>query len=107
MLPDKDIGCHRAGFSRKCRELVSSGECKRFVQIMGVNPQTGKEVSGWDCIDNWTPFLLLENTKEQRHTAKAVESFRNEMVTANGVLSIQQRIFNTRDSVLQIEDIKK
>ena len=31
----------------------------------------------------WTPILLIENTKINRETGSAVESFRNEMVQAN------------------------
>lgn len=83
MLPDKEIGCHRTGFSRKCRDLVASGECARFIQIQGNNPNTGEPTNKWDCIDNWTPLLLIENSQMQRQTGAAVESFRNEVVEFN------------------------
>jgi hypothetical protein len=92
MLPDKDIGCHHTGFTRKCRELVASGECRRYIQIMGKNPNTGEDVNRWDCVDNWTPMLLIENAQQSRQTGAAVESFRNEMVNANGIVAIQQQI---------------
>lgn len=92
MLPDKDIGCHRTGFARKCRELVVSGECNRYIQINGTNPNTGEPASKWDCIDNWQPMLLIENSQQQRQTAAAVESFRNEMVLMNGISAVQQSI---------------
>jgi hypothetical protein len=84
MLPDKDIGCHNTGFTRKCRDLVASAECKRWLQIAGNNPNTGEPVNKWDCIDNWTPLLLIENSQQQRQTGAAIESFRNEMVRQNG-----------------------
>jgi hypothetical protein len=32
---------------------------------------------------HWLPVLLVENARTNRGTASAVESFRNEMVTAN------------------------
>jgi hypothetical protein len=80
MLPDKDIGCHHTGFTRKCRELVASGECNRWLQIQGQNPNTGEKVNQYNCIDNWTPMLLIENSQMQRQTGAAVESFRNEVI---------------------------
>ena len=83
MLPDKEIGCHRTAFTRKCREMVASGACGRWMQIAGNNPNTGEPVNRYDCVDNWTPLLLIENSQMQRQTGAAVESFRNEMVKLN------------------------
>jgi hypothetical protein len=31
----------------------------------------------------WLPMLLIENSMQQRSTSAAVESFRNEMASAN------------------------
>lgn len=45
---------------------------------MGTNPQTGVQVSEWGCAVEWLPVLLIENAKEVRQTAAAVESARNE-----------------------------
>ena len=61
-------------------ELVS---CKFWVQVQGLNPQTGETINRSDCSIAWTPMLLIENTKINRETGAAVESFRNEMVKAN------------------------
>jgi len=85
MLPDKETGCHHTGFAKKCRDLVASGKCKRWLQIAGNNPNTGEAVNRFDCVDNWTPLLLIENSQMQRQTGAAVESFRNEMVKMNQV----------------------
>jgi len=84
-LPDKKLGCHRTGFARKCHALVTSGQCNRWLAIRGKNPNTGEDVDRHDCIDNWTPMLLIENSQQQRQTAAAIESFRNEMVKANNL----------------------
>jgi hypothetical protein len=35
------------------------------------------------CAMSWMPMLLIENSMQQRSTSAAVESFRNEMTTAN------------------------
>jgi hypothetical protein len=66
--------------SIKDGELVS---CRFWVTVMGKDPQTGQEVNTGDCAMAWTPILLIENSKVNRETGAAVESFRNEMVKAN------------------------
>lgn len=58
-------------------------KCSWFTQIRGMNPNTGEPVDEWGCAITWMPFLTIENSQQQRHTAAAVESFRNEMVQDN------------------------
>ncbi len=62
-----------------CRGL----KCAWFMQVRGLEPNTGKEVDEWGCAVAWQPVLLIENSQQQRQTGAAVESFRNEMVSAN------------------------
>jgi len=57
--------------------------CAWYTHLVGVNPNTGKQVDEFGCSVAWMPFLVLENAKETRQGAAAVESFRNEMVEAN------------------------
>ena len=64
-----------------CKQL----DCAWFLQIRGMNPNTGEDVDEWGCSMSWLPILMIENSKQQRGTASAVESFRNEMVKANEV----------------------
>jgi hypothetical protein len=54
-------------------ELVA---CKFWVNIAGSNPQTGETVNTGDCCLNWVPMLMIENTKINRETSAAIESFR-------------------------------
>jgi hypothetical protein len=79
-LPDPKVGCHHTGFTKKCHALVTKGLCRRWVQIQGNHPQTGERVSYFDCIDNWSPLLLLEVAQQCRQGGAATESFRNEFV---------------------------
>lgn len=53
-------------------------KCKFWVHITGKDPQNGAEMNFPDCAVRWLPLLLLENAKETRQAAAAVESFRNE-----------------------------
>jgi hypothetical protein len=83
MLPDKNIRCHRTGFARTCASIVGKGQCRLYMQLMGMHPQTGEQLNKWGCADEFLPMLLIENSQQQRQTGAAVESFRNEMVSAN------------------------
>lgn len=63
-------------------ELV---KCRFWVTVMGTHPQTGETINNSDCAMCWTPVLMIENSKVNRETGAAIESFRNEMVNANYV----------------------
>ena len=69
-----------------CRQT----DCAWFTQLRGDNPQTGKEIDEWGCAIAWIPVLLVENSQQQRQTGAAVESFRNEVIKANEVLTYKE-----------------
>lgn len=50
-----------------------------WVQIRGMNPNTGEEIDQWNCSFFFLPMLLIENSHMSRQTGAAVESFRNEV----------------------------
>lgn len=83
MLPDHNIKCPATGFSMSCREIIAAHTCPKFVKITGTSPNSGEPVDQFGCVDSFIPMLLIENSQQQRQTAAAVESFRNEMVKAN------------------------
>ena len=51
-----------------------------WTHVRGTHPQTGQELDEYDCAIRWLPVLLIENAKETRQGAAAVESFRNQVV---------------------------
>jgi hypothetical protein len=71
----------------KCEEVRDNKvhRCAWFIQIAGENPQTGEVQDEKGCAMTWVPVLLIENSRQQRSTSAAVESFRNEMVKSNEV----------------------
>ncbi len=83
VLPDKNLRCPATGFDKTCRQIVVEYECPKYVQIRGMDPNTGEPVDRFGCVDAFLPMLLIENSQQQRQTGAAVESFRNEMVKAN------------------------
>lgn len=87
-------------------ELVS---CRFWVTVLGKDPQTGKEISNGDCAMAWTPVLLIENSKVNRETGSAVESFRNEMVRANDTHTrvLLEATKNSYNGINQIIEVKE
>lgn len=61
-------------------ELVA---CRFWVTVHGKHPQSGETLTSGDCAMAWQPVLMIENSKVNRETGAAIESFRNEMVNAN------------------------
>lgn len=58
-------------------------ECSWFTQVRGKNPNTGEDIDEWGCAVTWMPVLSIENSRQQMRTGSAIESFRNEVVSAN------------------------
>lgn len=85
MLPDAKVMCPATGFTKSCRAINAEFDCPKFVRLAGANPQTGETLDKFGCVDSFLPLLMLENSQQQRQTAAAVESFRNEMVKLNEV----------------------
>lgn len=89
MAKDAKIICPMMG-GNPCVEdgSIINGElvaCRFWVTVQGMNPQTGEIANNNDCSFAWLPILMIENSKVNRETGAAVESFRNEMVKANEV----------------------
>lgn len=55
-------------------------QCNWFIQVRGMDPNTGKEIDEWGCSIAWLPHLLIENANQTRQAGAATESFRNEFV---------------------------
>lgn len=62
-----------------CKQL----DCAWFLKIRGKDPQSMEEIEDWGCSMAWMPILLIENSQMQRQTGASIDSFRNEMVSAN------------------------
>jgi hypothetical protein len=71
--------------SKSCPLGHTCDKCHWLVRLRGVNPNTGQEVDNDMCAIAALPMLLIENSQQQRGTAAAVESFRNEMVEGNNM----------------------
>jgi hypothetical protein len=70
-----------------CKQL----DCAWFTKLAGKNPQGGKEVEEWGCAVTMLPLLMVAQTNAARHTAGAVESFRNIVSTQQDeLLSLAQ-----------------
>ena len=78
-------------------------KCAFWTHLRGLHPQTGQELDEYDCSIRWLPILLIENAKEVRQGAAAVESFRNKAVEAvSPLVSFAQ--LRHREAAQQIDD---
>ena len=109
-LPNEKRMCHLTGFTKKCRSLVTSGKCERWIHLHGIDRNTGKQmVDEGHCIDDVLPKLLVENTQMARENGAAVESFRNEMVKVNQVTlalqseELRQHLVGANSRVLALD----
>jgi hypothetical protein len=70
----------------KCEEVKTEAgkqyiaRCPWYVQVRGVDNNTGKEIDNWGCAIAWMPTLMINTANESRKGVAATESFRNEMV---------------------------
>jgi hypothetical protein len=71
---------------RTCPFGHTCAACLLQTTLRGINPQTGAELDNVGCALAFLPVLLVENSNQQRQTAAAVESFRNEMINGNDLL---------------------
>lgn len=62
-------------------------QCKFYIMVQGKHPQTGADISHFDCTFAWLPILLIENSQQQRQTGAAVESLRNVHAQAAGTMA--------------------
>lgn len=69
------------------KKTCIENKCQWYCQVRGVNPNTGEPVDEWQCAVTLLPILLIENSKQQRSTSVAVESFRNETVKQSETLN--------------------
>ena len=53
--------------------------CPWYVQVRGLDVNTGAEVDNWGCAIAWMPALMINTANEARKGAAATETFRNEM----------------------------
>ncbi len=65
-----------------CEEAVDGviKRCAWYTKMVGLDPNTGKEVDDWACAMAWMPMLQVEMSITNRGQTQALESFRNETV---------------------------
>ena len=61
--------------------------CVWYNMLQGKHPQPGMDVQEWGCSIAWIPLLLVENSQQILCKTAATESFRNEMVQSNNIMT--------------------
>jgi hypothetical protein len=60
-------------------------QCAWWATVRGYDINTGKDVDNQLCVVSTMPMLLIENSAQQRSTASAVESLRNESINRTDI----------------------
>jgi len=74
----------------ECEKAVKGHveRCAWYTDIIGVNPQTGEEMNESKCAMSLMPVMMIEQARQMRSTAAALESHRN-VVKATGDAMMQ------------------
>ena len=82
-----------------CEEAVDGviKRCAWYTKMVGLDPNTGKEVDDWACSMAWMPMLQVEMSKTNRGQTEALESLRNETVKGQAEFN---DIVNKRNKLL-------
>lgn len=84
MLPNKDKGCHRCNFEKKCRDLVSSEQCDRWKKMpWKYHPLSGEPGDEYGCIDDLVFGQLLDMQRQIGMTTIEMNQMRNEFKTSH------------------------
>jgi len=72
-------------------------QCAYYQQLLGNHPQDGSPLGYFDCAIRWHNILLVENAKQVREHAAAVESMRNEArkdaaAMGNSILAVAEAV---------------
>lgn len=84
-------------------------KCPLYMQIRGMDRNTGQEVDHWICAIAASVPLMIENTQMNRETSGSVDSFRNEMVKMNEAsnlieLAKLQQMAQSQKQIGHVED---
>tara|TARA_R110000803_G_scaffold127054_2_gene194586 strand:- start:2999 stop:3298 length:300 start_codon:yes stop_codon:yes gene_type:complete len=66
-----------------CRKIVGDHveECHWYTKLVGMDPQTGKEVDEHSCAITWMPILATELSGQVRGANASILSLRNNVET--------------------------
>lgn len=88
----KEAGCP---LGAKCEEVKEEAgkqvlyRCPWYVQVRGLDANTGQETDHWACAIAWMPTLAINTANEARKGVAATESFRNEVVKERQIVTAQ------------------
>lgn len=92
----------------KCEEVKTEDgkpvlyRCPWYVQIRGVDVNSGQQTDNWGCAIAWMPALMINTANESRKGVAATESFRNEMMKQG--TQAQRVLVAARQTLLHGED---
>lgn len=83
MLPDEKIMCHHTGFEKRCFDMVTQAKCRKWRNLLGVDPQTGAQMNVWDCVDGLQHQIQMDTGKAVMHVVAGIDKLANTVSAAN------------------------
>lgn len=87
MLPEKDIGCHRTGFAKTCRECVVEHNCQLWKPLrLDANKENGQlYTEHWACIDVHAHTIGINMLGRQDTTTATIDKLNQQVRDSNDV----------------------
>lgn len=84
-LPEKDIGCHRTGFAKTCRECVVEHNCQLWKPLrIDADRVTGQlYTEHWACIDVHAHTIGINMLGRQDTTSATVDKLAKTVAESN------------------------
>lgn len=84
-LPAKDIGCHRTGFTKSCRECVVDHNCQLWKPLrLDADRSTGQlYTEHWACIDVHAHTIGINMLGRQDTTSATVDKLSKTVAESN------------------------
>ena len=82
--PDKDVMCHRTGFTKSCFECVITHGCRLWKPMRIQDPEKqGAIIDKFGCLDEQMETYFKNLLRLQERTAAEVHEVRNDMAKEN------------------------
>ena len=89
----------------ECEKIIDNKihRCRWYVELEGLNPNTGDPLKSQNCAIAWEPIILLENSQKNAILTSGVNQLRNEInentkTGAMATLSLCEAIENSNEN---------
>lgn len=105
-LPDEKIMCHHTGFEKRCFDMVTQSKCRKWRYLWGTDPQTGVQLSVWDCVDGLQHQIQLDTGKAVMHMVASLDKLATEVATSNDA-GMANALMGINSQIRRVADVNQ